>query len=423
MPFPPFLWRPVRPLLQMVQTRLAPMLERLQPRPLTDLLSAHMHSEQGVQLAAQPTRVHVLARGLCRFRWFDFAGLAQAEQLGFVRVQMAAWQPFAQTDWALVLAPGGAMVWAWDGAAWQQRCGAAGLPVQRAQVVPEPLLYAPPQGAPAGQAICRLQSCAQGWEGQCWRDGVLYASHWWAQWPGDALWLNFLRGAGAFASTLGPEPDQGAAAAQRARLPRPWGVLRGGHALQTDARLRWQLLAAGVLLPLLWASAYEWFALWQAQGQTQALERQQALLQQEAAPLLQARERVLANNALLQQLVEQVNQPTALQVMEHVQQRLRSAPALAGTIVRELNWGQGQLRLALQVPATAPRVAYVQALEGGGWLQDVRELPADSGTNAAWLVLQASAQGHLPGAVALRGNGQDSGQDGVQNGQEAPQDE
>lgn len=403
MPFPFSPWRPVRPLLQMAQVRLAQTMERLQPRPLTDPFSAHMHSEQGVQLAAQPTRVHVLARGLCRFRWIDFAALPPAEQLGFVRVQVAAWQPFAQTDWALVLAPGGAMVWAWDGAAWQQRCEAAGVAVQRAQVVPEPLLYAPPDCAP-GALVCRLQRCTQGWEGQAWRQGALQASHWWAQPPQEAQWLNFLRGAGAAPEAL---PDRQALEAVPVppRLARPWGGVRSGQALQADAGLRGQLLAAVVLLPLLWASAYEGLALWRVQGQMQAAEQAQELLRQEAGPLLQARERVLANDALLRQLLAQVDQPTVLEVLEHVQQRLQSNAALAGTIVRELHWGQGQLRLALQVPAAAARVAYVQALEGGGWLQDVRELPAESVANAAWLVLQASAQGHPPGkgVVAQQG--------------------
>lgn len=384
--------------------RVRQMRQRLQAPPLNDPLSTHVHSAQGVQLAAQPARVHVLARALCRFRWIDFAHLPASEQLGFVRVQLSAWQPFAQTDWALVLAPQGAMVWAWDGAAWLQRCQDAGLTVQRAQVLPEPLLYAPPQAplpdgpdasatAPSAP-LCVLLRCHEGWEAQCWRQGSLRASHWWAQPPQEAAWQNFLRGAGAAPQAL-PAPEQ---LPPTPRLERPWGQLRMGRALQDGALLQWQVVLAAVLLPMLWISGYEWLALWQTQAQAQSLELQQEQLRQEAGPLLQARERVLADQAVLAQVLAQVDRPTPLQVLTHVQQRLASDARLAGTIVRELHWSQeGQLRLALQVPAAAARVAYVQALEGGGWLQQVRELPAEGSANAAWLVLQASAQGR-PGA-------------------------
>ena len=59
-----------------------------------------------------------------------------------------------------------------------------------------------------------------------------------------------------------------------------------------------------------------------------------------------------------------------LALLAHLSQRLRAA---GGAVVRELDWNGTRLRLVLAVPAARPRVAYVQALEDGGLLRDVRE--------------------------------------------------
>lgn len=346
---------------------------------------SHVHTLDGVQLASEATRRHVLARALCRFRLVDFSTLPRAEQFDFVQVQLAAWQPFARTDWTLVLGESCAMVWAWDTEALEQRCAAAGLAAQRLTIIPEPLLQAPAQHDGA-----RLQTCVQGWEAQVWRAGQLRASHWWTQPPDEGQWLNFLRGAGAAPVDL---PFAAASVEVQLVQARPWGQLRSEASLRAGQGLRWQAGLAIVLLLVGWASLYELRALWQVQARTQALEQQKAQLQEQIAPLLQAREEVLRSMAQQQQLLLQVNQPTALAVLTHVARVLAADPAMAATVVRELQWGNGQLRLALQVPTGISRVAYVQALESGGWLREVRELPAETVADRNWLVLQASAQG------------------------------
>lgn len=372
---------------------------------------AHVHTSAGVQLAPPTSAQHVLARGLCRFRWIDCSALPVPEQAGFVQLQLASWQPFEEPGWALVLGPQGAMVWAWDAAALAQRCAAANVPAPNAQPWPESALLPPPEG---GSGV-RLLACVQGFEGQCWRDGALHASHWWPALPEAAQWHNFMRGAGLPPQVLpSPQPvpalagaasaaadvaDTDATAARAATWlaqAQPWAQVYSPASLQAKAQLRWQALALALLLPLLWATVYEGHALWRLNQHSQAVQAQRQQLQDDIGPLLQAREQALANQGQLQWLHQRIAQPTALQVLRHVAQVLASNPALAETVVRELQWtaNSQQLRLVLQMPAGVPRVAYVQALEGGGWLHDVRELPAESVANNQWLVLHAQAQGH-----------------------------
>ncbi len=151
------------------------------------------------------------------------------------------------------------------------------------------------------------------------------------------------------------------------------------------------VLLAALLLPTLWLL----HANWVVAQEVEALETEKTQLTAQAQPVLTARSQALVAMAQLDTLVTAVAHPDALSVLSHVSAQLPGD----GNRVRNLELDGRRLRLVLAVPAITPHIAYVRTLEGGGWLQDVREDTQDAAPGT--VALSAEIRGdHAPLAAA-----------------------
>lgn len=320
----------------------------------------------------------MVARALCRFRQIDFGGLAPADRMPFLRTQLMAWSPFDDSAYAIVMASDAAIVFAWDQRDFEQRARAAGLAPRPGRVWPETLLLAPRPDGPA------LQRCSLGVEGQVWRDGQLRASRWWPQAPDAAAWRNFQRSGGVPAHAQSELPPAATADGGPDWLPQPWAQPQTLDDMAERSRLRLHamaaLAAAALLLPTLWLAQ----AHWSVSRERVELDTRGAALATGAQPLLTARTESLTALATLDALVSIVERPQALDLLTHLSRHL---PADGSRITR-LEWDGSRLRLALAVPPGTARITYVDALEGGGWLRDVREDSQDAAPGAVVLAAE-----------------------------------
>lgn len=319
--------------------------------------------------------MQILARALCRFRWVPFDAVPPGERRAFVRLQLLAWSPFDDSGYALVNGRDGVMAFAWDQRAFEQRALAAGVPAKPARTLPETLLLT------AHEDGVVLQACSVGVEAQVWGARQLVASRWWPDAPDGPAWMNFQRSAGVPPSAQSAQPPAIPPEQEPAWLDEPWAPVLTLNAMLERARLRTHLVAAILLAALLLPTLWLLHANWVLSGEIDALEAEKAQLTVQAQPVLTARSQALADIARLDALIDVVSHPDALTLLSRVATLL---PA-DGSRIRKLEMDGGRLRLVLSVPAGTPRITYVRALEGGGWLQDVRE----------------DTQDETPGMVAL----------------------
>ena len=356
----------------------------------------HLTSGLGIEGTADRRAPQVLSRGLCRFQRVAYGTLPRADRRRHLEVQLAAWAPFPEPDFALIEGATGCSVFAWDAAALADRARTAGLSWPPPRIWPESLLIPPPQDA-AGDAAVRLVPCHEGCEAQVWMRGELVASRWWAQWPDAAAWQNFQRGArvpeAARVDTLPPAGTWPGKAA----LGAPWATPTTLQAMHEREQLPQHAMAAAgllaLLLPTLWLAA----DLWRTEDGNRTLAAQVQALEASAQPVLKVRADALDGLAALQVLGPAFARIDPLALLAHLSQRLAAA---GGAVIRELDWNGTRLRLVVSVPAAQPRVAYVQALEDGGWLRDVREdtQDAEPGTLALVAELASRASGDGTGS-------------------------
>lgn len=335
--------------------------------------------------------VQRVARALCRFRWVAYDAVPSAERPAYVRLQLLAWSPFADSGYAIARARDGVMAFAWDQRAFEQRALAAALPAQPARTLPETLLL------PAHENGAVLQACVLGVEGQFWRDGQLLASRWWPGMPDAAAWLNFQRSAGVPPQAQLAQPPQIDPDASPAWRDEPWLPVSTLSSMLERARLGWHLAAAALLTALLLPTLWLWHAHWSVSRDIQALDAEKARLTEQAQPVLTARSQAMAALAQLDTLSTAVSHPDTLSLLDHLAAQL---PPDASRI-RKLELDGRRLRLVLAVPAgSGPRIAYVGALEGGGWLENVREDAQE--TTPGMVALTADIRGTLPAPDAAR---------------------
>lgn len=331
--------------------------------------------------------VQRVARALCRFRWVAYDGVPPGDRAAYVRLQLLAWSPFADSGYALAEARDGAMAFAWDQRAFEQRALAAGLPAQPARTLPETLLL------PAHENGVVLQACSLGVEGQFWREGQLVASRWWPDTPDASAWLNFQRSAGVPPQAQAAQPPQIDRTAPPAWLDAPWAAVSTLTSMLERARLRWHLVAATLLAALLLPTIWLLHAHWSVAGDIQALAAEKALLGEQVQPILTARNQAMATLAQLGTLAAVVSHPDALSLLGHLAAQL---PADASRI-RNLELDGRRVRVVLSVPAGGgPRIAYVRALESGGWLQNVREDAQETTPGVVALSADLRSHGPLP---------------------------
>lgn len=305
----------------------------------------------------------VVSRGLLRHAFWPLKEKRRDLLLSALDVQLRAWAPFAEPAYMILPGTAGVTVFAWDAARIAELQQKNGLPRDRLPVCPESAMY-----APIADGV-RLVVCAVGVEGQVWKEGMLTASRWWSAPPDVLEWRNFQRGAG-----LAPErhTELEQATVSLPMQPTPWPGMTTYDALLDRVRIKWHLLAAGLvtllLLPTLWLLRQAMVV--DEQLQTLVNEKEQLML--EAAPLIEARERFERDFVLLSNLRKYREHPNAVDLLAHLVTVLGGQRAA----LRELAWQSGDsIRLTIVPAPDVQRVTYIKALEDAGWLEDVREAP------------------------------------------------
>lgn len=308
--------------------------------------------------------VVVLARGRCRLRWFRLVGIPAAERLAALRLQVQAWRPFEVTAARLALAGDEGLAIAWDADAVEAQIRAAGLPPERCQVLPQTLLQAP------GADGLRLLRLSEGYEAQCWRDGWLRASRWWAQPLTPQDWQEFVHASGGArdATASPPEPVQAEVA------PAAWTRHHPLHASADGSQDAERRLVWAGALALTWAAGLLAHQLWDARQQGQALSQQIADVKQATAPVLGARDATMAVIDEVDKLAAWYAVPLPVDVIAHLHDTL----SRSGVQVKDLELEGSKLRLALQLAPSATRAGIVRDLQAGGWFTDVVEVRADN---------------------------------------------
>ena len=297
----------------------------------------------------------ILGRGLCLYRRESFGHVPRPKREAALAFQVPSWSPFDRTGHFAVWSGGEAMVWYWDAdslalEAEHPLLQEAGLDPSQFLVRPE-TLFRPRR--PDG--VC-LQSCAEGFEIQHWRGGVLQGSYWSLQPPTEQRLAWFADRQGIASAAAPPLLDEWLAEPWSSDLnPREW-------LLRNELRL-----VAGLALVLstllVWQEARHWKYAWVGEGFAASF----AEIQEEVAPFMAARDGHSNLSRVNERLEQLLQEPSQAYLMGLVDGTLADSPA---TFV-EWHYQQGELRVVVEDPSANP-VEYVQRLEAQPMFVDVR---------------------------------------------------
>lgn len=294
------------------------------------------------------SRHWIVGRGLCMYRYEEFAHVPRAKRRPALALKLPVWSPFRNTGFHSVWMGSAAMVWFWDADAVGGRTSQAagrehGEPTR---VLPEPVFY------PRKPDGVHMQACREGFDLQHWRADALLDSFWFPARPDDRQTDWFLARCGIEASAADvvvPPPRTSAFD------PEPWAArVSPREWLEANEAT---VVAAGML-------ALAMLALWQevrfrkTQYLTQTVEAAFARIQDEIAPLLQARNELVRLSRRNLALSDLLATPSQAHLMGEVD---RALPSTAATF-HEWRYQRGSLSIVIEDAAADP-IAYVRALE------------------------------------------------------------
>lgn len=302
----------------------------------------------------------VLTRPLYRFQTFDLAQVPPKNRAQALRLELAQWTPFADSDYYVGWHGQQALVWCWDADKVKQAIAAQGLKQQRLRILPETVLQTPLQ-----DGLC-VTRCHEGYEGQLWRESQLDRSRWWPQLPTQDEWLMFQRDAGI---TPNEQQTQPPAPRVSALNERPW-VNEAGSADDKEMQLERLVIALGILLLLLPTFWYG-FALYKVQRSAAQLHGQQAQLQREAMPITQARSQALDHLARINALRAIAPYPEQLALMAKIAQALPQDKSY----IHDWDFQSGQLKVTITSASDISTTFLIGVLQQAGPFRDVKALP------------------------------------------------
>lgn len=302
----------------------------------------------------------VLTRPLYRFHIFDLTQVPVKNRSQALRLELAQWTPFANSDYYVGWHGHQALVWGWDAVKVKSAIVAQGLKPERVQVLPETVLQTPLQDG------LWLSHGQEGYEGQLWRTDQLAHSRWWPQTPTSDEWLMFQRDAG-----IPPNEQQSQSPPSRVGPLnlRPW-VNQVGSADDKAMQMERLILALGALLLLLPTFWYT-FGLFKVQQSTAQLHEQQSLLQREAGPVMQARSQALDYLVRINALRAIAPYPDQLALMVKVAQALPQDKSF----IKEWDYQFGQLKITIASSADISSTSLIGVLQQAGPFRDVKALP------------------------------------------------
>ena len=303
----------------------------------------------------------VLSRALYRFQTFELTQVPAKNRNQALQLELTQWSPFAQSGYFVGWLGTRAWVWAWDADKVKTAMAAQGLTPRRTTTLPESLLHAPlPK-----DGLC-LTHCSEGLEGQLWRARHLERSRWWAQTPTPDEWLSFQRDASispAEQKTTVPAPRHDPWAMQ------PW-LRRSEPSAGLGNVIERPLMGLGslcLLTPALWLG----LNYYQVAQNTALLQAQQAQLQIQVAPIMQARGQALDHLARISALQAIARSPSQLALMNSLTQALPNN----GPTLKDWDFSGNQLKITLTAPTDLAATPIIAALQQAGPFGNVTALP------------------------------------------------
>lgn len=311
----------------------------------------------------------VVARGLCRLKWFALAHVPAHERADALRVQALAWQPFDDSALCLVLGDDEGLAVAWDARQVREALAERGVRPDACKVLPEVLLRAPGADGP------RLVRMSDGVEGQVWRNGRLVASRWWPEAPAPEAWRLFAQSlSGEAASWTLPTVDDAPA-----WLNKPWAVPLADQAHDQARESRLVDVALAALVFCAGVVGAQWWGVERSlRDQLASNADQRARL----GPVLAERDAALQRSAEAGQWAQWLI-PTVLPV--ELFEALHEALAKRQVVVKELDWRGDKLRMGLQVPAALPRSELLKGVQSVRQFANPTEVRVESGRDLLWL--------------------------------------
>lgn len=294
----------------------------------------------------------VVARSLCHYRLFDLSNLPLARREDALKLKIRQWSPFSDYQSYIVWHQHTAQVWVWDKNLQQTAMTAQNL--KASKILPETLLR-----PPLSKTGVQLIQCLEGFEGQYWREGILWGSRWWPQLPTLSSWAMFQRSYGLAVDNEVPQPITSTL------LNKPWGRTRSTFSrinLQQHEYL-WVFLGGAILL-----TAISWQIIKITKWQQALTTVQQKIdaLNQEATPILTAKTNAVDNKQAAEKLYQLDLYPSQLALLAKVAKKL---PERARLLEWDYQWGQ--LRITVEETKPDPR-KYVQMFELLDWFKEVR---------------------------------------------------
>ena len=263
-------------------------------------------------------RYWVLSRALCAFRVFRAPAAARSNLRSFAGIKAREWAPFADAGFLAHLTGDTVAIWTWD--AVRVRDAMLGVEVMpgRMTVLPETALQV------RGADGLRIVRCVEGFEGQCWSDGELRASRWWAEMPSAQSWTEFQR-----TSRATPEQFRDLPAAQEpVWRRRPWTNSGEGLGSTIERRHR-ELVTAGAVV-LVVAYGYLGGGVARDAVALSDLENRVRSLEAEKAPVVDDRVRAIQNREFLAGFQKLIPYPPQFELFARVAAHLPKESRITG---------------------------------------------------------------------------------------------
>jgi len=276
----------------------------------------------------------------------------------------------------IVLWKEGASVWAWDEAALRTELQRAERDdLIAAPRAPETLVQAPEITADG----LRLAACANGFDGQLWRNGEIVGSRWWRERPSEGDWLLFAESVGGSVAHSGAPSPMTPAGLTRAWRQNDW---RPQNAELIDKRVAFWIAAGATALSLSGAAFVAGVEITHTR-----LQERVSQLEKEVAPVRAAHRRVMLANAELKEISAPIKGIEGLTVMSAVAAVLNTAGVKANGV--ELRDGKIVISLPRAFAPNADRV--------------LRLLEEEPGISRARLTSNASNAGDVQIEAELEG--------------------
>ncbi len=312
----------------------------------------------------------MLSRGCYAVRTLDLAAVPSAKRDDAIRLALAGWTPFAETDHYVIPQRGGAILCAWDSAATTQMMDSVAVDAAQATVLPESALrrFVPVASLDRNATqVAALYQVMDGYVGLVQGDGRMLAEQWWPEVPSPAHWRNFLRSA-SVSDDLNRDVPSPAAPTW---LTKPDGHPAAQPRNNTSAREVLIVWAMALVLaaPTLWyANQYRQLSALQLS----ASQRLQST-EKDLDVVLSARDQALSTQERAVQLAALFNQTEALQLFALVNEVVLQN--LGGGTLQLNDWEMRlqQLKFSLVAVTGSPpaATALVKALERVRIFRDV----------------------------------------------------